>query len=386
MSERQPLYRDPSWRAVVAAFVLNGLLFGAWASRVPAFKDGFELEPYRLGALLLALAGGAIVSFPFAGALSEKWGADRLTILCSWGYAPSLVLLALAPTPLTLGIALFLFGAFHGAMDVAMNGWGARVEEHLKRSTMSIFHATFSLGAGLGAASGFVAAGLQVPPLWHFALLAIAGGIGALAVMNSTTPLVSKSHENPPAETSFLALPHGPLVFVGLIAFSASLGEGAMADWSAVFLRLVTDANEARAALGYAVFSVMMVITRLLGGVLVESLGPVKTTRICTGIAFLGCLIAIFGGSFGSALFGFALMGVGYAVVMPLVFSRAAADPNVPAGPAIASVATLGYGGMLLGPPVIGFVAQFTGMRLSFLVLAALAFLAMILADKLRVS
>ena len=385
MPKRETLLQSRNWRAVVAAFVLNGLLFGVWASRVPAFKDSFALEPSVLGTLLLALAGGAIVSFPLAGGLSERWGADRLTLWCSWGYAPALVLLALAPSPLTLGLALFIFGAFHGAMDVAMNGWGAKVEALLGRSTMSIFHAMFSLGAGIGAASGYVAARFGVLPIWHFALVALLGGIAALLVMNraqQTTHKTQKASEPVP----FLALPSGSLLLVGFIAFSVSMGEGAMADWSAVFLRLVADSNDAGAALGYAVFSVMMVIARLIGGVVVESLGAVTTTRASTGIAFSGLIVAIFCGSYSAALIGFALMGIGYAVVMPLVFSRAAADPYVPSGHAIASVATLGYGGMLLGPPIIGFVAQGTGMRLSFLVLAVLALIAFALAGRLRVS
>lgn len=385
MVDRTPLWHRQNWRAVVAAFVLNGLLFGAWASRVPAFKDGFQLEPSVLGALLLALAGGAIVSFPLAGGLSERLGASRLTVWCSWGYAPALVLLALAPSPFTLGLALFVFGAFHGAMDVAMNGWGAKIEEQLGRSTMSIFHAMFSLGAGIGAASGFVAAKFGIGPFWHFTWVAVLGGIATIAVMNHAAKAEAVS-ESASDKAPFLSLPSGSLLLVGLIAFSISMGEGAMADWSAVFLRLATEADDASAALGYAVFSVAMVLTRLIGGVVVEHLGPVTTTRASASIAFTGLLFAIFGGSFQAALFGFALMGIGYAVVMPLVFSRAAADPNVPSGSAIASVATLGYGGMLLGPPIIGFIAQVTGMRLSFLVLAALAALAFALANRLKIS
>jgi len=374
---------DASWRAVVAAFALNGLLFGAWASRVPAFKDGFELEPGTLGLLLLALAGGAIASFPIAGALSEKWGAQRLTIRCSWFYGPALVALACAPNPVVLGVALFAFGAFHGAMDVAMNGWGARVEENLSRNTMSIFHAMFSLGAGLGAASGYVAVLLGAAPLWHFAIVSLLGGLLAFGVMLRAAHPYHRSVA-PAEKRPIVALPSGPLLLVGLIAFTVSMGEGAMADWSAIFLRVVGGATDSQAALGYAVFSVMMVITRLGGGILVTRLGPVTTTKLSALVAFVGLGIAMFGQSVLPLLIGFALMGIGYAVVMPLVFSRAACDRVVAPGPAIASVATLGYGGMLLGPPVIGFIAQMTGMRLSFGVLAALAVLAFFLAPRLK--
>lgn len=373
---------DQRWRAVVAAFLLNGLLFGAWAARVPAFKDRFELDPGTLGLLLLALAAGAIVSFPLAGALSEMFGPEKLTIGCAWLYCASLITLAYAPSLLALGIALFVFGALHGAMDVAMNGWGADVEKSHERSTMSIFHAMFSLGAGLGAASGYIAVRLGATPAWHFVLVSLVGGVVALFFMLSGSrekPVKSDSEERGP----LVALPTAPLFFVGLIAFTVSMGEGAMADWSAVFLKIVALSTDAQAALGYAVFSFMMVVTRLFGGVLVERFGAVLTTQISAAIAFAGVMIAVVGASFNVAMVGFALMGIGYAVVMPLVFSRAANDPDVAAGPALASVATLGYGGMLLGPPIIGFAAELTGLRWSFLILAGLALLAVALAPRL---
>jgi len=378
-----PLWRDRLWYAVVAAFALNGLLFGVWASRVPAFKQRFDLDPGALGLLLLALAAGAIVSFPLAGVLSERWGADRLTVRCAWGYCAALILLAVAPSAITLGVALFVFGALHGAMDVAMNGWGARVEERLGQNTMSIFHAMFSLGAGIGAASGYFSVMLGYDLLPHFSAVALVGGTLALGTM---TPM--QEHSMGIAKTGdakpLIALPTGPLFLIGLIAFSVSMGEGAMADWSAVFLRIATKADEAQAALGYAAFSTTMVLVRLLGGRLIDRFGPVATTRTSAAAAFSGLMIAVISDSITLVLTGFALVGMGYAVIMPLVFSRAARDDQMAPGPAIAAVATLGYGGMLLGPPIIGFVAQATGLRLSFLVLAGLALLAVLLAPKLR--
>ena len=383
MSKLRPtrLSADPDWRAVGAAFALNGLLFGVWAARVPAFKDRFDLEPGTLGLLLLTLAGGAILSFPLAGVLSEKWGASRLTLRCAWAYGPALVLLALAPNVWTLGVALAVFGALHGAMDVAMNGWGAQVETRVARNTMSVFHALFSLGAGTGAASGYIAVQGGLPLEVHFAGVALIGGAIGLWLM---APVVDRGHVVEGAKKPLFALPSGRLVLVGVIAFSVSMGEGAMADWSAVFLRLALNASDAQAALGYAMFSVTMVATRLAGGYLTEWLGPVATVRASGTISAIGLVLSITASNLPIALIGFAITGVGFAVVMPLVFSRAARDSNMPSGPAIASVATLGYGGMLLGPPIIGFVAQITGLPLSFLVLVALSCLAAGLAGQLR--
>jgi len=380
---RTILRKDAGWRAVVAAFAFNGLLLGVWASRVPAFKDAFDLAPGALGLLLLALAGGAIVSFPLAGMAFERWGADRLTVWCAAVYGPALVMLALAPTAPALGVALFAFGAVHGAMDVAMNGWGARVEARTGRTTMSVYHALFSLGAGIGAASGYLALRWGLEPLWHFAGVAVLGGAGALAMMVGVREAGAEP-EGQGGPRPLLALPSGPLLLVGLVAFAVSMGEGAITDWSALFLRGAVGATEAQAALGYAAFSATMVLMRLSGGWVVDRLGPVATTRASGGIAFAGLVVALTTDVLGVALAGFALVGIGYAVVMPLVFSRAASDPVLRPGPAIASVATLGYGGMLLGPPVIGFIAQATSLRTSFGVLALLAVLAVILAPSLR--
>lgn len=382
----RPLWHDAGWRAVVAGFTLNGFLFGVWASRIPSFKAEFGLSQATLGFLLLGLAGGAITSFPLAGGLSERLGAARMTVLCAILYCPALVALALAPGVLLLGAALFVFGALHGSMDVAMNGWAAKVETRLARSTMSIFHAMFSLGAGLGAGSGYLAVRLGLSPSVHFLAMAVVGGAAALLLMwpeRDSTPPRPNTSSTP---QKLFMLPHGTLLLVGLVALSISMGEGAMADWSAVFLERVVGVDEAQAALGYAAFSATMVLTRLSGGLLVQWLGPVMVTRLSGLTAFLGLAIVITAHSLSVALIGFALVGIGYAVIMPLVFSRAANDPDLPPGPAIASVATVGYGGMLLGPPVVGFVAQLAGLPVSFGMLAVLALCAVGLAPVLRLG
>lgn len=370
-----------TWLAVSAMFILNGALYGMWASRIPAAARIHTLDEGDLGLLLLLLAGGAITAFPLAGRFADRFGAAPVTLIIAVAYAIALCLIGLAPTVLLLALALFIFGATHGAMDVAMNTWAGEAEAHIARPVMSSFHAMFSLGAGLGAASGYAAERFEVGIAPHFI-------IGSLAILVITLAFARIPWTSPrqasTENTPLFPFPRGPLIAVGLIAFCSSMGEGAMVDWSALYLVDIAQVDAANAALGYTVFSIAMVITRLLGDQVTHRLGPVTTARIAGAFATAGTLCAIIFASYGMALLGFALMGVGYAVIMPLAFSRAARDPHLPPGTAIASVATLGYGGLLLGPPIIGFIAHATSLRVGFGVLAALAALIIVLATAVR--
>lgn len=364
-----------SWRtprvAVAAMFLLNGSLFGVWASRIPAFAERFDLSPERLGLLLLCMAVGAIVAFPAAGRLSDRHGAGAMSRVAAILYVASLWLVAVAPSVWTLAGGLLVFGAMQGALDVTMNAWGAEVEQRLGRPIMSSLHAMFSLGAGLGAASGFVAATYGVPAGQHILLASLL--IGAGTILAATVPWSSPRPEE--AGGAAPVLPRGDLALVGLVAFCATLSEGAVADWSAVFLHDVRAVSEGQAALGYAAFSAAMVIMRLLGDRIVERWGPRSVARLSGVVAAIGVIAALLGQGLPIILAGFVLMGIGYANVAPLAFSRAGADPTVPPGSAIASVATFGYGGLLLGPAAIGWIAGATSLSIALALLAVLAVL-----------
>ncbi|AUQ49836.1 putative MFS-type transporter [Phaeobacter inhibens] len=378
---RRPRQLRSPWRAVSAMFVLNGALFGIWASRIPAISEIHELSPGGLGLLLLLMAAGAILSFPLAGRAADRIGAAHVTRRVALAYVLGLVLLALAPNLPLLAAALFVFGAAHGSMDVAMNAWASEVEARAARPMMSSFHAMFSLGAGLGALSGYAAASIDAQIPAHFL---VAGCVSALLTLYmAQIPWVARPAPESGAAKPAL-LPRGALLAVGFVAFCGAVGEGAMADWSAIFLVLTTGASEADAALGFAVFSIAMVAMRLIGDLVVARIGPVTAGRLAGTSASLGALIAVGWGSYGAAMTGFALMGIGYALIMPLAFSRAASDPDLPAGAAIASVATFGYGGILIGPPMIGVTAELLSLPAAFLILAVLAVFIVIFSDVLR--
>ncbi|WP_281994888.1 MFS transporter [Ruegeria faecimaris] len=369
-----------AWRAVAAMFILNGALFGIWASRIPAVRDHLDLSHEALGYGLLFMAAGAVCSFPVTGRLTDRFGAVVITRVIAILYTASLILLAFAGSFWALAFFLFVFGAFHGSMDVAMNAWAAEVERAYDRPVMSSFHAMWSLGAGLGALSGFGAIQMGLTVTQHFLL---AGGI-VVGLTLALSRVQWNSRRVAPSGEAVFALPSGGLILVGFFALCGALGEGAVADWSAIFLRDVTGARESVAALGYAVFSVTMVAFRLAGGVVIARFGPTATARFGGVCAALGVLAVVSAYDAGIALVGFGLMGLGYAVIMPLAFSRAANDPHVPPGQAIASVATLGYGGLLIGPPLIGFLAEMLTLRLAFMALLPLAVFIVLLSGALR--
>ena len=369
---------------VSAMFFLNGALFGTWAARVPWMKERFQLSAGELGFLLLVMGLGAIAFFPVAGGASDRRGAATVTRRIGWAYALSLILAGAAPNAWTLAVALCFFGAMHGGMDVAMNAWGAEVERKSKRPLMSGFHALFSFGAGAGAAAGALAARAGMDAGTHFLLSAVLFAPAAAWLARKEWRSESAAPESARKRPPIFALPKGGLILVGAAAAASAMNEGAMADWSAVFLVETVAASESVAALGYAAFSAAMVFARFFGGGVAARLGAAQTVRISGCFALVGVLVAVWAETPATVCVGFALSGVGLALIFPLAFSRAANDPEQPAGAAIAGVATFGYGGLLLGPPVIGFVAERTSLETGFLILAALSVVIIALAGTFR--
>lgn len=369
------------WRSVAAAFVLNGVLFGTWASRVPAVVMRFDLSEADLGALLLLLGLGALISFPLAGRLSDRFGAVRVTRSIAVALLTSIIFLGFAPTLPLLGAALFLFGMCHGSMDVTMNSWASEVEKHMGRPVMSSFHAMWSLGAGLGAASGYFGAHANAPLHLHFLVTAVFVGclLGPILCLDWQSAIRKKEKV-----AGSLPLPRGALFLVGLIALASGLGEVVAADWSAVYLHDVVGTAEAHAALGYAGFSAAMVVMRLAADFLVTRFGSTVVARFSGVSAAFGISLIVAFETLPVVLVGFVLMGVGYAALIPLTFSRAAADLHVPPGQAIASIATFAYGAMVLGPPAIGLLAEATSLRVCFGVVGISAVLAAALAPVLE--
>jgi len=370
--------------AVSLIFAINGMVFGTWASRIPAIVDFHDLSPGSLG-LLIFLAGlSAVIAFSIFGRAADRYGAAFITKRATLLLIPlTLIFIAYANSIWMLVFAVIFFGAIHGGDDVAMNAWAAEVEREYTRPVMSSFHAMWSLGAGIGAGLGSLLAFYEVGFKNHFSIISII--IFVLALSAAFVPFESQKNKKE-ANSPFISIPKGSLLPVATITFFASLSEGAVADWSAIFLKSVASLNDGNAALGFTVFSVCMFSMRLLGDRISFILGPATAARYSGLVALTGSIILLVSDSFLLLLLGFGLIGLGIAVIIPLAFSRAGNDETISQGTAIASIATLGYGGMLLGPLFLGLIAEITSIKTSFLILPIMAFFIFILSKHLSIK
>lgn len=366
--------------AVATVFFVNGAAAASWLVRIPAVQERMRLDEGALGLALLGVAVGALVAMPWVGRLVARHGSRPVTRVAAIAFGATLALPALAPTPVILTLALVAFGAGIGALDVAMNAQAATVERRYGRPIMSGFHALFSLGGLVGAGIGGLVASRQVGPAAHLAGAALVAGLVATAATRRMLPASADAAPGhmPPAR------PRGALLALGIAAFCVLLGEGAMADWSAVYLRDVAGAGPGVAAAGYAAFSLAMAAGRFAGDALTLRVGPALLVRAGGALAALGLASALaFGGSW-AGMMGFGAVGAGLSIAFPLVLAAAAALPGLTAGPAIATVSTFGYAGFLAGPPLIGFVAEAITLRGGLAVVVVTSLIVVGLAGALR--
>lgn len=370
-------------------FLTYGTVLGAWTSRIPAIRHGLGLSDRSLSVALLAFAAGAIVGMQSAGRLVDRYGSRRVMIPAAGVDALLLVSPAFAPDLGVLMLCLLCFGTVHGTLNVAMNAYAVEVQYDAGRPIMSSFHAVYSIGGFLGAAIGGLAARGGLGAGVTFAAVGVAA-VGVVAQAARLAP-VSRSKAGSAAEP--LGEPDepdepvvGPAVepadapsweagrplgdrprisgtfFLGVLAFCCLVGEGAAADWSAVYLRDDLGATAGFAALAYAAFSIAMTAGRLVGDRLTAALGPVRLVRSCGLVACLGLGGGLLADEPIAAVAGFGCLGAGLSCIAPQVFSAAGLRNPHRAGPAIARVASVGFLGFVAGPVLIGAVSGLAGL------------------------
>jgi MFS family permease len=359
--------------AVSAVFFVNGALFANWVARVPAVKDAVGAGTGALGVALLGIAVGSLLTMPMAGRWCDRYGSGRVVLVTGLATALALQAPAHVQRPVTLGLALVLYGAAFGALDVAMNVQAVAVVRRLERPIMPWFHAAFSLGGLTGALVGAGAAGVGVSPAWHFALVTVATAAVVLAARPHLLPPEPAQHDRTDAPVVGRRRRRVPLLLVGLgaIAASAAVGEGGMADWAALFLRDVRDTGAGFAALGYAAFSVAMTAGRLGGEKAIGRFGPMRVLRYGGLAAASGIVATVVVPSPVVALVGFALVGIGFSCAFPVALTTAGESGTGSGGSEIATVSVIGYLGFLAGPPLIGLLAEVVGLRGAMLAIAA---------------
>jgi MFS family permease len=358
---RRQTTQRTAWLAIAAVFFVNGVTLASWISRIPTLTERLALSPGQVGLALMALAAGALVAFPIAGRLVDTRSSAFSVVCFGLVMILSLPFLGVAPHLLVLVMALLLFGFGNGGMDVSMNAQGIQVERFAGRSIISSLHGCFSLGAFAGAAIGAGVAQLGLPPLVHFLGVSVVGLAALWSIRRWLIPDTRDPRKSDAAAA--FAVPPRSLWLLGALALCASVGEGAIADWSGLYLRDVLEASSGIAALGFAAFSVAMLVGRFSGDALVRRFGAPRLVRAGGVFAALGLGVALLLNQPGSMLLGFAGAGLGLSIVYPLVFSAAGNHPTVSAGRAVASVATVGYGGFLAGPPILGWLAELTSLR-----------------------
>jgi MFS family permease len=367
--------------AVIAVFSVNGFALANWFVRIPAIQRDLSLSEGMLGLALLAAAVGALIAMPLTGALTSRFGSRRVVGITALMLSFSVVLPALAPSIWWLIPALAIIGASNGSLDVSMNSQAVAVEKRYPQQIMSSFHAAFSFGGLAGAVVGGSLASAGIQPLTHFSAVAVLCAVVSLIAYRGLLPASADvSEDGAPA----FARPTRALLGLGVISFCVLLGEGAMSDWSAVYLSGPLDTGPGFAAAGYAVFSLTMAFGRLFGDRLIARIGPTRMVRSCGVLAAVGLGVALAVAQPLVALVGFACAGAGFSIVFPTALSAAGRTEGMAPGPALAAVSTAGYTGFLVGPPAIGFAAELLGLGGALYIVVALSVVAVLMAGSVK--
>ncbi|AWW31709.1 MFS transporter [Echinicola strongylocentroti] len=352
--------------ALSGLFFLAGLSFASWASRIPDFQQLFDLSEGQLGTLLLGMPLGSLIALPLAGWAVDKYGSRKVIVTGSLLYALSLLSIGYTGSVIQLGVAVVFFGMMGNIMNISLNTQALLVEDGYNRSILASFHGLWSLAGFAGAGIGALMIKLDWAPINHYWVVT---GI-MLLILVSSFNLLFKEEKRAGAGGLMLKKPDALLLRIGLVGFFGMMCEGCMFDWSGVYLKKVVVASPDLVPLGYVTFMAAMASGRFFSDTLANKWSKIVMLRISGTLICLGLLIAVIYPTFWTAVVGFLLVGFGTASVIPLSYSIAGRSKMYSPSISLALVSTISFFGFLLGPPMIGFIAELFDLQVSFAVIA----------------
>jgi MFS family permease len=355
--------------AVSTIFFMHGLCFASWASRIPSIQQNLHLTSSALGAILFALPVGFFVSLPFAGWLVGIVKSKRVVILSSILYSLSLLSIGAASTIPALFGCLFSFGFFANILNISINTQAVAVEGLYRKKIMASFHGIWSLAGFVGAALGTWMIGKDIAPFQHYIVVA---AIFLVANIICAFYLVNKDEATGEKRPLF-AMPDKSLLSLGIIAFCSMMVEGAMFDWSGLYFINVVNVEPEFTGLGYTIFMVAMAGMRFIADGFSGKFGLKRILQVSGLLTTAGLLLSVLLPQLVPATVGFFLIGMGVSSVVPMVYSAAGKSKSLSPGTALTAVSSMGFIGLLIGPPVIGFIAEATNLKASFLTISIMS-------------
>lgn len=357
--------------AVSLFFFCQGIAFASWASRIPVIKERLHLSEGQLGTILLMLPVGQLATMALSGKLVTKYGSAKVLRIVPIAYALVLCAIAFAQNAWQLGAVLFLFGVTGNMCNISVNTQGVATELIYKKSIMTSFHGAWSIAGFTGALVGLLTMNLGLDTLSHFLIILIFVTGNTLINQRYLVPGKSPQKE----KRSFFSKPEGSLLQLGIIGFFSMATEGAMFDWSGVYFKEIVHAPEKFVVVGYASFMIMMATGRFVGDAVIRKLGRKRTLQYSGILMFVGMMTSVVFPQFIVCTLAFMLVGIGVACNVPSIYSIAGQNKNVSSGVALAMVSSISYLGFLMGPPLIGYIAEAFSLRYSYGVFACFGLL-----------
>ena len=361
-----------------------GFCFATWASRIPDIKSMLQLSEAGLGTLLFALPIGQLAGMPISGKIVTKYGSRNISILGLLLYAFFLTLLGLATVKWELAIGLFLFGFFGNFCNIAVNTQGVYTQQLFEKPIVGSFHGSWSLAGFCGALMSLLMLALEMSPVQHFLIAFVI--IVLIVVFNYKFIVKTKvKQQEAQAGYSFFKNPDPTLIWLGIICFCCMASEGIMFDWSGVYFKEIVKAPGALVVLGYTTFMISMASGRFLSDFLVHKYGNKKVLLVSGIVISVGLYSAVLFPYLIPCTVAFMMVGFGVSNVVPIIFNVAGNNEKVPTGIALTIVSSISFLGFLIGPPLIGFIAEVTNLKYSFAIIGIFGIFITVLVSRLKI-